>query len=367
MIAAEGFALLGTTLRVRSDDPGVLAWLVEFLTPAFDRCADGGAFEVDVATAPDRHRAVTASRPPGDLPLVPCFARDRKVTMRPAWEWEGRMVIDEHRLGALYVLDGRRVEVLAAPGSERVRTAAMRVVREIAVARARADSRNVLLHGAAIAASAGAVVLAGPRETGKTTLLAYLARATGAALVANDRTFLHRGGDGRWTAHGVPTIVNVRAGTLRLLPGWSAAVDRVRVGPDRTLAEGATVPSAGRQAPKLSPAQLAAALHVPSAAATRLAAIVFPDAHATKDEVAIRRLAPEDARRRLDGARFAVATVGAPPTCFARLAGVADVPSAEAARLDDLAVEVPCIVAGIGATALADPAASARLLAAVSA
>lgn len=363
----ESFTLLDTTIRVTSDDPATLIWLREVLTPPFALGPNGGrTLEVDVATAPSRYRDVAASRPTGELAAIPCFAGDRTLTYRPGWEHDGRIVADEHRLGALYVLSKGRVEVLASPGTSRVRTATMRVVRELAVARALSDPACVLIHAAAAAPSVGAVLFAGPRECGKTTTLASVVRATRAGVLTNDRTLLRRTADG-WTAYGIPTIVNVRPGTLALMPDFAAALGRIAAGSDRTVAEAmaAHARGAATDATKLSVAQLAAALDAERAGPTPLAAIVFPDRRAAHDEITIERMTGADAAHGIATARFGQHAERDVPTAFARLADAARPPGAEEALLARLAVEVPCFSARLGAAALQTAAGGTRLLAAV--
>lgn len=367
MTTADAFTLLGTTIRVTCDDPATLTWLREVLTPPFERGPNGGGtLDVDVSTAPDRARNVAASRPAGELAAIPCFAGDRQLAYRPGWEHDGRLVVDEHRLGAFYVLENGRVEVLAASETSRVRTATMRVVRELAVARALGDPACILVHAAAAAASSGAVLFAGPRESGKTTTLASVVRATRTAFLANDRTLLRRGADG-WTAYGIPTIVNVRPGTLALLPDFAAAIGGIAAGPDRTVAEARAAHASGTAtgAAKMSVAQLAAALDADRAGPTPLAAIVLPDRRAAHDEVAIERLTRADAAHGIATARFGQHADRDVPTAFARLADAARPPGAEEALLARLAVEVPCFTARLGIGALRTAAGGTRLLAAV--
>jgi hypothetical protein len=364
---AETFTLLGTTIRVTCDDPATAIWLREVLTPPFERASNGDrTLDVSVSTAPDRYRDVAASRPTGELAAIPCYANDRQLAYRPGWEHGGRLVVDERRLGVSYVLANGRVEVLAASETSRVRTATMRVVRELAVACALGDPACVLVHAAAAAPSIGAVLFAGPRESGKSTTLASVVRATRAAFLANDRTLLRRTADG-WTAYGIPTIVKVRPGTLALLPDFAAALGGVAAGPDRTVAEATAAHASGAaiDTTKMTVAQLAAALGAERAGPTRLAAIVFPDRRAAHDEIAIERLTGADAAHAIATARFGRHAERDVPTAFARLADAARPPGADEALLARLAVEVPCFSARLGVGALRTAAAGARLFAAV--
>ena len=93
----------------------------------------------------------------------------------------------------------------------------MRVVRELLVAGAKAADRLLDLHAAAFATSVGAVLLVGPKQAGKTTLLTHFLRCQQVSLIANDRVLV----DVEPVppiAFGVPTLVSVRKGTLELFP-----------------------------------------------------------------------------------------------------------------------------------------------------
>lgn len=366
MIARQGFAFFGTRIGVTSDESATPTWLSEFLSPAFELREPAGAdFVVEVCSDPTRYGAIASARPSGTLPTVPCFARDEKITRRPTWHWQGHTVLDEDRLGALYLLIGNRIEVLRAPDSGRFRTAVMRVVREVAVAPALLDGRRILLHAAAVAHEGAGVLFAGPRTCGKTTMLSYAARAAGTAILANDRVVLTAAA-GTWDARGVPTIVSLRPGTLELMP---ELLRRIPPGPtpvELTLAEAAALggtsaaPTAATRI-KVSPAQLAHALGTSLATQAPLVAIAFPDPRGGADEVTIERLAPAAALERLGGARFGLHVRDEEPTVFARLTAGTRPPEADDQAIARLAAEVPCFTVRIGANALRGPAAAAHL------
>lgn len=361
MIAGRRFRYFDTTIAVTSDDPALLDWLGEFLAPGFDQLAFARAGEdllVEVRHDPKRWGDVAASRPAGELSTVPCFARDEKVTRRPAWEWQGRTVIDEHRLGALYVSTDAGVEVLPAPAAPRPRTAAMRVVRELAVAPALVDRHRVLLHASAVVRDGRGLLFAGPRTCGKSTMLAFAARAGGAAILANDRVMLTAEGD-EWDARGVPTIVSLRRGTLDLLPDLGRRIPAVAAPVELTLAEAQAVPLASMTAlaadlrVKVSPAQLAAALETTLAACAPLAAMAFPDQRGDVDAVTVERLTPPAALERLRGARFGVHAPIDEPIIFARASGTRPAGATDDA-LARLAASIPCFVVHVGAQKLGD-------------
>src|SRR5208283_1795674 len=222
MLATRSYGLLSTTITVASDAANVLEWLDEFLTPAFER-RDGKSSDYTVALHIDdaRYQAICATHPSGQLPLAPCFALDQEVVHHPCWISDGRTVLADEKYEALYVLSGSQVEILARPGASRLRMAAMRVVRELALAGALADERRLLLHAASLEVERRAVLLAGPKGSGKSTLLSHIAASTGSSLLANDRSLLSLFETGI-EVRGIPSIVSIRPGTRDLMPGLFA-------------------------------------------------------------------------------------------------------------------------------------------------
>jgi hypothetical protein len=366
--ALRGYAFLGIGIAVASDVPSALVWLDEFLRPAFDPWrGDAPDFAVRIVTDPAAHARVASGRPPGAVDEVACFALDQEIVRHPAWIAGDRTVIDDRRMGAFYVLAGTRVDVVVHPGSERFRAGVMRVVRELATARALARGDRLQLHAAGLAVGGRGLLLAGPKGAGKTTLLGHLAAASGADLLTNDRAFLRRGEDGGFAAHGIPTIVNVPPGTLALLPRLADGVPAIERPAHLTCAEADAVlartgGAGGATTMKLSPAQLARQLGVALRASAELAAIAFLEPHADPDGFAVRRLAERDAERHLRGARYGVTSGKTEATAFERFVGAARPAEADDAVVKALAARVPCLALGVGARRLGDPRAAAAIL-----
>src|SRR5207247_622971 len=108
------YAFLGTAIAVASDEPPVLDWLDEFLTPAFDSLPSQtpALFHVTIRSAGAACDAIHASRPPGPLAMKPCFALDQHVVAHPHWITAGRLVLDDVVFGAFYVLSPGAIEVV---------------------------------------------------------------------------------------------------------------------------------------------------------------------------------------------------------------------------------------------------------------
>ena len=271
------FSFAGWTTEVSSNDPDVLQWLAEFLSPWLTVgdepvCDYRLDFHVDrfghedvrgtVGTSPSRH--------------AESFVRDGQEVLYPVWSHsDGRetMVLDDVQVIYQLARLKHHVQILASAGAGRSRIAVMRAIRELLIVALRARGA-LLIHGAAVAVGDRIVILAGPRHTGKTTLLLHLLLALKGRLVANDRVFVWPESD-RFVALGVPTIVSLRPGTLEMLPavadrlansGFAWSLARAEVGLQ------AAVP--GR--PNISPAQLCDLLGVDPSRGGPLAAIVFP-------------------------------------------------------------------------------------------
>ena len=296
-----------------------------------------------------------------------CFALDREVVHHPGWTALGRTMLADGRLGALYGLGDRQVDVIAEPGSPTFRAAVMRVVREIAAASALASGERLQLHAAALEHAGRALLIAGPKGAGKTTLLGYLAGEAGARILANDRTFaaLVAGG---FEVRGVPTMVSVRPQTLGFLPRLARGVPDVERPGHLTLEESdAALAERGElrkpRRIRLSPAQLARQLGAPLAASAALAAIAFPEAAADPDALALERLSPAESARRLPGALFGVDSGKAGSTAFEHLVGASRPAGADRRGLEALAARVPCFSLRIGSARYADPSAARSILA----
>jgi SAM-dependent methyltransferase len=177
----------------------------------------------------------------------------------------------------LYRVRGDTVDVIAAdPGAARVGW--LRAIRELHE-RALGARAFVLLHAAAVALPDERVVLVvGPRESGKSTLLLYLL-AGGAAYVSNDRVAVDAAG----RAVGVPTVVSLPCGTLDRLPALPPMPSAWRHGwvHRHTRAELAALDPITRPVrdyePTCTPAQIRAWLGAGETPTGRVVAVLFPE------------------------------------------------------------------------------------------
>jgi hypothetical protein len=312
-------------VTVASDDPDAARWLAEFVAPWFESGpAMEAALEVRFTASPaefetvERRAAATASR------LLPCFALDHGVVVLPGSTDGEAVVIADAELDSFYRVSEGRVDVFGRPGCPRARIGLMRVVRELLVTAAQRASPHLDLHAAAFASPAGAVLLVGPKQTGKTTLLVHMLRTAGAALVANDRVIV----DVEPTpplASGVPTLVSVRDPTLALFPDLRHAPDErpaLRHRDEVPVYSAAAAPATGPAKNfSLSPAQLASRCGSATTRCAPIAAIVFPAIDPSAVGWSLHPVPAHSGSTLLLASRYGVGAPHRAPTIFAELGG----------------------------------------------
>lgn len=365
----RSYGLWDTRITVSCDEAAVLAWLDEFLEPAFASRPEGDA-ETAVHLRPGRaaYEAAAAAAATGPRRDVACFARDGDVTRRTRWPIAAGALVEDPKHGVLWRLSAGRIEVLAHPAPERLRLEAMRVVRELATSAVLSSPARIQLHAASLEVGGRVLLLAGRKEAGKTTLLCYLAAATGAAVLSNDRVLLADAGD-TFVARGVPTIVSIRPGSRRLIPGSFDAVPRAARPVLLTVAEAAAArarvgPAESSVALSLSPAQLAAALGAPLSPGGTLVAIAFPEPDGDAERLRIDRLDPPEAEACLLEARFGIRSGKAGATLFEQFVGSRRAPTADEQLIGRLARSIPCFRVRVAAHSFAEPEAARAVLAA---
>jgi hypothetical protein len=405
---AAGYRFGSAMIDVEADDADAARWLHEFLTPWFEAIAPGKGqitvrLTVSAAAFTDlAHRHAVAICHP-----VACFALDSEVVSLPGWAAaDGSTVIADSGRGCFYRLRPLHVEIIAPPGGRGVRVGLMRVVREFAAARMLRQPTVIDLHAAAFVVGGRAVLIVGPKEAGKTTLLVHALASGCAELLANDRVFVDAGqppADGTvdkcedvlrepqhersqspsnkgFSAHpsepvegcfqrkstlpdaiGMPTLVSLRDDTLHLFP------DLRRDFPVRPallhaaeLAAGDTGSVEHGEAPPrfaLSPAQLAQRIGVGIVRRAPIAAIVFPEISPAADAWSLEPLTPADAAARLRRCLYGARTAPRPATVFDDFAGCASGCRAEQAELaHGLAVRLPLFRCCLGRDAYRDGA-----------
>ena len=329
--------------EVDIDDPEVARWLAEFLSPWFSTdTPDGAALKVRTTNSGERFSAlarVEAERHP--QPLA-CFRLDRKVVLCPGWsEPDGSILALDQEFGCYYHVQGNQVEVISRPQDRPARIGLMRVVRELAMQRALSRRETLDLHAAAFVFQGRAILLAGDKNAGKTTLLAHALTSPHTALMANDRVIV----DGGLEARGVPTVVSVRAETERTFPALGRIFPRcaARFHQGELDADFRSASSCRLSVLSFSLAQFARQLNSRLEPSAPVGAILFPEISPTLSGWSLEPVDPAEAASRLRRNIYGSALDTCTDTIFQRMMGA--LPSIDDRNLlvDRLAAAVPMI------------------------
>ena len=285
-----------------------LEWLEEFLLPSFE-IGDSAAMARQIVVVEDTtlFEAIANQVGSRETSLAECFALDSAVLRLPSWRDESgtRLVFDEKFQVAYRLQDptwpDSEIEIVAPTQHRRLRVPLMRIVRELASAHARRTGA-LMLHASALTVSGRAILFAGPRRAGKTSLLVHGLGAPETRYLANDRVAATLEG-GSVVAQGMPTIVTIRSSAFEHLPHLQ---DRLA---DSTLDHHCTIRECvvdGRRLRPwndgrygLSPAQFCDLLETGASGKTTAAALVFPTITDQPGGIEVERLRPEKAAERL--------------------------------------------------------------------
>lgn len=366
MCDAATFALADARVAVRFETPGFADWLEEMLLPGFTRVEDGPVAATVVVRRSCGERADDREGEP--LGPLPCFVFDGEVVYQPAWRIGHEVALTDEKYGARYLMRPASVEVHADGPWPRARVAALRVVREVAVAQSLSDGHRMRLHASGVEDAGRVVLLAGPKWAGKTTLVAHLASSNRVGLVANDCALISRSNSGAWEARAIPVSVSVRPETMERLPHLFHGVAAVESLSHLTMAEAelarawrGTVAAPTRL--KLSPALFAKALQTSLSGGGSLARVALVAADDDAVGYALRPLEAAEAERRLTPLRYGFEPHAATRTVFDEFLDTHRPASADAEFVRRLAAEVPCAELRVGPDMLRSRDAASDLLA----
>lgn len=316
-LIARHFSYAGLGILVRTNARAPLAWLEEFLGPAF--LAPSSAADRVIVLHIDPRAPHVAT--PDNALLVDTFALDGHFEPLPVvTRDEGLCAVADARADATIAVPvSGPIQITARADGPRLRTLLMRAVREVATLRV-VETGGVLVHGAAASYEGQGIVIAGAKRAGKSTSLLSLLRHPDTAYLSNDRAALVAEG-GALRVVGMPTIAKVRDDSPRYVPTLPPLPDPNRTRHYLTLEEihaGSGLLAPTRHAvPPMSPAQCAHWLEVPMAASAPLSAMVFPRVDAAVERFTVRRLGMADAAVRVRQALLSGGRHGLVSTVFA--------------------------------------------------
>jgi hypothetical protein len=308
-------------VELSSDDTAALDFVVEYFDPWFRVAQRRPEWVVTLSTAASTYARMRAQLPP-DATLRPCFAHDQQVLSLPTWFCDDVVNICDRKRSCFLRIRPGRVDLIAEAGTRRWRFTLLWVVQEIAATRLRQS--HVDVHAASVERSGRALLIAGPKNAGKTTLSFHLMKSCGFGLIANDRSFVDHQGAAPAVV-GMPTAVKVRPPTMTRFPELCRGLPPV-ARPylySRTELDNAE-PSeepVGSVDFALTPNQIGSRLGAESHAAATLGAMVFPQVCDDEPVWSVERLTPDEVVAAVLTNLYGAATGERPATFFERFGG----------------------------------------------
>jgi len=318
------FGFRGVQIAVHSNEAAPLRWLAEFLAPHLvAETAGSPRREVSLIIDPQRYVRLLA-KPGGRCERqIDCFTVDGEFERLALWrdDPDGRLLHDARAQSFVWISTGHgTIDIITRIDHARMRVSLMRVVRELAMLQA-LHRGDLFIHGAAAACRGRAVIIAGQKRSGKTTMLLGLLRRAHVQYLSNDRLMVDPAADPP-LVRGVPTIVKVRAESLRLLPSLTEPAlghPRRHYLTMQECASGSTlIEPPTRQPPSMSPAQFCRWLGVQPLAAAPLGALVFPRVDPTVERFVLRELGASEAADRIHASLFSAGPRGPVSEAFGR-------------------------------------------------
>jgi hypothetical protein len=196
----------------------------------------------------------------------------------------------EHQAGAYAVAaQDRHIDLFTHSSTMRPHRYPIRLIRE-AMLRTYEDAGGVIFHAAGVDVEGAGVMVCGPRGAGKTTITAALLRATGAALLSNDRLIAHHGGH----LVAVPLPVPTARGTIEAFPELEHVVRRATA----EAAELGMMPAEFGSTVKhaFTARQFSQAFRADMVSASALRLVVVPQLTDTREPARLRHLSAAKAR-----------------------------------------------------------------------
>lgn len=352
----------GLSIAVTADSESDLHWLQDFFGPSYKfgvAAADSAARRIALHEDPlwsHRRRCMAEHQASGTIGRVLAHVLDgtdlHLPCLRPA---DASLLAWDELLECFYLQDCDGLTTVLQPQQSprlrRPRLALMRSVREL-VLHHELRSGSLVLHASGLVRDGRALLFAGPRRAGKTTLLsAGLNLVPGLELLANDRVIVSPQVGG-WSSRGMATVVSVRPGVDTVLPGLLQRLHANTLGPEAGPQESRSreFPIHGRLL--LSPSQYCKSFGVTQVAEAQLAAIMLPRIDLSAIGLHWRPLYPAAAAVSLAGALFASSHQGSRSELFDSPESGPFPEEAELAeRMQRLASDIACFELVIGADA----------------
>ncbi|MFC1668338.1 hypothetical protein ACFL1T_03015 [Chlamydiota bacterium] len=305
------FRYLNLIITVGSCNYRDFIWLNEFILPQFEVIDSSSSDCIIHVIMYDKQFDTLLQRGSKGNESIDGFHLDTKIVKLILWDSSpGKMILFDEEFKVFYIIsdDGKKVYILAhSEKSIAFRTALMRVMVEYAVNRAHSHTGG-FLHSSAFRYRDQGIVIAGPKNSGKTSLLIYFLQNLSAQFISNDRVFISMNGCGS-VIHGIPTVITVLENSLSMFPRVKMNLlqyyyhHRYTIG--EILRRGCIPYTLEKGEFTLSAGQFYELLDIIGSSDAPLSAVLFPRICMETCSLSLRRLSLEVILERLQESRFA--------------------------------------------------------------
>lgn len=305
------FSYLGLNIKVSCYRQDHIAWITEFLHPQFE-ITNANVSNCEITFIEDDGSFNDFYRnPPLSRKEINGFILDTKTVKLLLWNatklWQ---VLFDEELNVFYLIAYRKNQVCIlcpSTSSFAARIALMRVIREYAM-NYDYPQAGYFIHSSALDYQGTAVMIAGPKNSAKTSLLIYFLVHLSSQFISNDRVFLYFD-DSSPVVNGMPSVVTIPQTTHRMFSRVGISLPIYRYHHWFTLAE-----SDDRQ-PFLEKSeavdytittrQFCELVGTESCCKSNLSAIIFPRLEKTCNGISLEKIGKGKAIERLKEARYA--------------------------------------------------------------
>jgi hypothetical protein len=305
------FTYLSLNVKVSCYRKDHIAWLTEFLYPQFE-ITDSNLSDCEIAFIENDcifnklHRI-----PPRLRKEVNGFTLDTKIIKLLLWYAAKRwQVLFDEELNVFYQISYRRNQVcILCPSNSSfaARMALLRVIREYAMNYDYPEA-GYFVHSSALDYQGTAVMIAGPKNSAKTSLLIYFLLHLSSQFISNDRVFLYFD---NFTpiVKGMPTVVTIPQTTQSMFSRVGVSLPIYKYHHWYTLAESIDqqyfLKGSKEGDYTITPRQFCELIGTESCCKTNLSAIIFPRVSKTRSGILLEKIAKGKATERLKEVRFA--------------------------------------------------------------
>jgi hypothetical protein len=239
MSAYIQYSYLDKVIEITSEDPSLFPWLDQMLTPWFSRVsAQVPSFRISVDIRPEEFQSYLPKLD-GNLQTMEFAGMDGHYRLTTIIEQsEKSVILYDSRFESFYFFDyaSAVVRVLRSEANPLGRMPIYFLLREYVTSICLLSGLVPFHTSAAFIHGFGALAFAGPKNSGKTSILCSLLLEQSCAYITNDRAFLDYS-EGKVTLIGVPTIVNIRRPTAYSFPEVLEKVEAYNIHSHRLTTE----------------------------------------------------------------------------------------------------------------------------------